>query len=316
MSHSGPGCNANGPLEEVPGLWFPADLVILQAGTRIFRVFTTILKEKSPIFADMFSIPQPPSASLEMFDGVPVVRIPDDPVELEAFLKAIFDSEYFMRPPAVVRVEIAIGVLRLAHKYDVHYLRRRALQHLDTVYGRDSISYPGRTIRASLATIAVALEVGAKWLLPNAFYSLSEHAVKEVVMAGPAWDCLGASEKKNCLRVLLHKIQIHPITEILSFLAIPTDEFSACEDYKTCNTIRLYAIQVYPWSLHLDMFNAWGEDDWDRTDGLCEPCLAEAKGAFQRGQQAFWNDLPSVFDLPDWEQLEQMRRAAPAEVRT
>lgn len=82
----------SGNLQKVEGLWFPADLVILQVGSRIFRVFTSILKEKSPVFADMFAVPQPPSADREAIDGVPVVRMHDDPNELEMFLRAMFDA--------------------------------------------------------------------------------------------------------------------------------------------------------------------------------------------------------------------------------
>jgi hypothetical protein len=84
-------------LQKVEGLWFHSDLVILQAGARIFRVFTAILREKSPVFADMFSFPQPSdpqSADDQTLDRVPVVKMHDDPAELEVFLKAIFDSRY------------------------------------------------------------------------------------------------------------------------------------------------------------------------------------------------------------------------------
>ncbi|KAJ7464392.1 hypothetical protein FB451DRAFT_1489596 [Mycena latifolia] len=78
-------------LREVEGLWFSSDLVILKAGKLLFRVFASILKEKSPIFADMFALPQPASSEVKSIGGIPVVLMPDDPAELEAFLKAMFD---------------------------------------------------------------------------------------------------------------------------------------------------------------------------------------------------------------------------------
>ncbi|KAJ7083786.1 hypothetical protein C8R44DRAFT_651965 [Mycena epipterygia] len=124
----------SGNVQEVEGLWFPTDLVILQAGSRIFCVFTSILKEKSPVFADMFAVPQPPSADREAIDGVLVVRMHDDLEELEVFLRAMFDASYFLSPPVPTEIDTTIGILRLAHKYDVSFLRRRALAHLGTVY--------------------------------------------------------------------------------------------------------------------------------------------------------------------------------------
>ncbi|KAJ6582071.1 hypothetical protein B0H19DRAFT_1117473 [Mycena capillaripes] len=80
-------------LEKVEQLWFSPDVVILRAQDRIFRVFVAILKEKSTVFVDMFTFPQPPSSDMETMDGVPVVTLHDDSAEMEVFLKAIFDSE-------------------------------------------------------------------------------------------------------------------------------------------------------------------------------------------------------------------------------
>jgi hypothetical protein len=74
-------------LQQLDGLWFDADLVhvILRAGNRIFRLLTTVLKEKSPVFAGMFAFPQPPSPESETVGGVPVVNMHDDPAQLEVF---------------------------------------------------------------------------------------------------------------------------------------------------------------------------------------------------------------------------------------
>ncbi|KAJ6478048.1 hypothetical protein C8R47DRAFT_1198561 [Mycena vitilis] len=145
--------NPGSDLHKVGPLWLSAEAVILRAQDRIFRVFVAILKEKSSVFADMFAFPQPPSSDTETMDGVPVVTLHDDPVELEVFLKAIFgvcasptlsqspsvltflwSFRFFMPPPAENKLADTIGILRLAHKYGVPYLRRRALQHLVAVY--------------------------------------------------------------------------------------------------------------------------------------------------------------------------------------
>jgi hypothetical protein len=82
----------NESLQKAESLWFSTDIVILRAGTRVFRVFAAILKAQSSVFADMFTFPQPPSADMETMDGFPVVELHDQPEEVEVFLKAIFDS--------------------------------------------------------------------------------------------------------------------------------------------------------------------------------------------------------------------------------
>ncbi|KAJ7031835.1 hypothetical protein C8F04DRAFT_1360468 [Mycena alexandri] len=308
-------------LQEVEGLWFPADLVILQAGTRIFRVFTTILKEKSPIFADMFAIPQPSDSDVEKINGVPVVKMPDDPDELEFFLKAIFDSDYFMPPPAMSHINIIIGVLRLAHKYDVSFLRRRALQHLCTVYctrledyrdvGLSSSYAINSSIEAHLKTIQISVEVGALWMLPHAYYSVF-HFGLQGVLAANAWKCLGESERAMCLRLFSHKMQILPTAVIISLLSMGTDTPSFCTTRARCNQVRLSTIQDRSWDDDDNFLNIWDEDNWTelKESGLCSTCLEEAKAAHEEKLRDFWNTLPTIFDLPDWATLEEMRSVA------
>ncbi|KAJ6537873.1 hypothetical protein B0H19DRAFT_1270265 [Mycena capillaripes] len=70
----------------------------------------------------------------EMMDGNPVVRLRDSATEVEAFLRAIFDSSYFMPPPAEINFHPVLGILRLSHKYDVGYLYKTALDHLEMIY--------------------------------------------------------------------------------------------------------------------------------------------------------------------------------------
>ncbi|KAJ7729829.1 hypothetical protein DFH07DRAFT_703847, partial [Mycena maculata] len=122
--------------------------IVLQAGDRIFRVAGSlagsILAARSTVFQDMLSIPQPESQPLIV--GCPIVVLHDSP-DAEYFLRAVFDSDlslscsfhasfspilasFFERPPARTTFAILSGVLRLGIKYDVAYLRRRALLHL------------------------------------------------------------------------------------------------------------------------------------------------------------------------------------------
>ncbi|KAJ6592181.1 hypothetical protein DFH09DRAFT_1415107 [Mycena vulgaris] len=132
----------NDLLHKEEALWFSAKVVVLKADTRIFRVFAAILKAQSSVFADMFTFPQPSSADTEIMEGFPVLKLHDNPDEIAVFLKAIFDSSFSMPPPAEPRFNDIMGILRLAHKYDVPYLRPRALEHLGT-FNPNTTSRPG-----------------------------------------------------------------------------------------------------------------------------------------------------------------------------
>jgi hypothetical protein len=57
-----------------------------------FRVHKTILSANSPVFRDMFSIPQPSSGPT--VDNCPLVNLHDDPEELYLVLKTIYDRKF------------------------------------------------------------------------------------------------------------------------------------------------------------------------------------------------------------------------------
>ncbi|KAJ7304565.1 hypothetical protein DFH08DRAFT_793749 [Mycena albidolilacea] len=304
-------------LKQVDGLWFDGDLVILRAGNHIFRVFTTVLKERSSVFASMFAFPQPPTPESETIGGVPVVNMHDDPAQLEFFLKAMFDPTFFLPPPAKTELDVVLGVLRLSNKYDVHFLCRRALEHLGTVHCMrlkdyhpdDSIATydhlsDGSLIDGYLKTIKILVEVGALWMLPDAYFALYPVDLLGLIRAA-SWDGLGDSEKANCLRVFSHKVRMQPACALLEFLSAAE---TSCKVPNNCNRARQEAIRDHAWSSNLDIVDAWSEYGWAYlAEGLCELCLQEARDVYEQAKQNFWDDLPALFDLPDWATLEQLR---------
>ncbi|KAJ7364925.1 hypothetical protein DFH08DRAFT_731493 [Mycena albidolilacea] len=306
-------------LQKVSQLWFSPDVVILRAQDRIFRVFVAILKQKSSVFADMFTFPLPPSSDIETIEGVPVVILHDDPDELEVFLKAIFDADFFMPHPAPSKLEDTLGILRLAHKYDVSFLRRRALEHLGPIYPTRLSAYdrPGTGTKFAdrlgrgLATVSTAMEVGALWLLPVSYYSICTCKLEDI-MDHPRWIALGEKERKTCLIGYQAQLRHHP--KILNFLCIPKHENEDCLNWMTCNTIRLTL------SFHLNPqlgselnrpLDLWSEGNWaPMAEGVCAVCVSESKTLHTTARQECWDQLPEMFGLPGWEELEQMRQAA------
>ncbi|KAJ7166803.1 hypothetical protein C8R46DRAFT_1351066 [Mycena filopes] len=311
--------SGNESLERAETLWFSPEVVILRAETRIFRVFAAILTAQSSVFADMFTFPQPltSGADMESMDGFPVVRVSDDPAEVEVFLKAIFDSSFFMPPPAECQFEHVLGILRLSHKYDVPYLRRRALEHLKSTFPTHLAEYDGRepyppeeAMLRGAATIKAATEVDALWLLPVAYYDLCRRPIA-AILASPAFPRLGEKERTACL--VGHSAQVHAFPKIVRFLSTPNDENADCEDWAECNRIRLQVAHVS--ATWVDMtwpLDFWNEDIWlaVQNDGMCERCIKDGRALHAAARQEFWDQLPEMFGLPGWEQLEEMKRVA------
>lgn len=76
--------------ERHPNLWFDDGSIVLKVQKIMFKVHRTLLASHSTIFADMFSIPQPPVGQ-DMIEGCAVVSVPDDAKHFEFVLKALYD---------------------------------------------------------------------------------------------------------------------------------------------------------------------------------------------------------------------------------
>lgn len=67
-------------------IWYPDGTLIVQAHQTIFRVYSGLLSSQSSVFQDMLQFPQPEEADL--YEGCPLVKIYDDPVDVYYFLQA------------------------------------------------------------------------------------------------------------------------------------------------------------------------------------------------------------------------------------
>ncbi|KAI5887685.1 uncharacterized protein SCHCODRAFT_02638714 [Schizophyllum commune H4-8] len=169
-------------LETIPDLWFPDGNIVIRVGERVCRVHQSILAANSPVLADMFSVPQPRDG--EMYEGLPMMSFPDPPEEVLHWLKSMLLLGYFEVYPSRIAQDKLLATLRLSHKYGVQSLRQRALYHLSIAFpdmGSDraaaSKSTPaaidgGRTVDFFCRVYAVALEIGARWLLPSVMYNI------------------------------------------------------------------------------------------------------------------------------------------------
>ncbi|KAJ7648585.1 hypothetical protein DFH06DRAFT_1135415 [Mycena polygramma] len=257
---------------------------------------------------------------METMDGFPVVTLHDSPDEVEFLLKAIFDSSFFMPPPAKIQHMHILGILRLSHKYDVPYLRRRALEHLGTVFPIDLAKYDIRAghhnTSSALAfchrirTLAIATEVDALWLLPVVlvYHDLCKYSM-EVLVPGKYWSGVGEKEQERCR--IGHSAQMRHLPKILCFLFVSKEEEDGdCDDWSQCNMARLQTLQYPPlWSAISWPLEAWRERDWDRLEayGLC---MTEARNLHDQSRQHFWDQLPPMFGLPEWEELKASKELA------
>ena len=87
-----------------------ADVILRASGGKEFHAHKLILSLASPVFRDMFSIPQPSDG----LSQIPIIDVGDPPETLEIFLQII----YPFPKPHIDDVEAVASLLRLADKYD------------------------------------------------------------------------------------------------------------------------------------------------------------------------------------------------------
>ncbi|KAJ7611825.1 hypothetical protein FB45DRAFT_941110 [Roridomyces roridus] len=322
-----------------PELWFDDGNIVIQAENSQFRVHRGILAARSPVFRDMLSFPQPSDA--ELVEGCPLVCFHDSAVEVNVFLKAIFDSEFFMEHPSRTELETVVGVLRLSHKYEVPYLQRRALIHLSSPFcttlsrydrmvaladlaesgkdaledhlpAKDTISWPTEVLDDETffgVLIPLVREVGAIWVLPQLFYHLSARfkaLAEEKILK--IWTKIGINDQMTSFRG--HEIQGQSLTvDVTTFL---TDLIGDdCQSDRSCARARLFAIRItreVTRDLPSMPLEVWGAAEWEAFGTeVCRNCLVSLREKHRAARQAFWNKLPEMYKLPPWEELEKIK---------
>lgn len=71
--------------------WFQdGNIVIIASGDTAFRVHLGVLARHSPVFEDMFKVPQP--ADEDGIDGCPIMHVSDPPLDFDMLLQVLYEG--------------------------------------------------------------------------------------------------------------------------------------------------------------------------------------------------------------------------------
>ncbi|KDR69921.1 hypothetical protein GALMADRAFT_76606 [Galerina marginata CBS 339.88] len=301
---------------QVEGLWFEDGNLILRAENSLFRIYSGLLAARSSVFRDMLSFP-PPYEGNPTMDGCSIVTVYDSARDMGYFLQAIFDSSFFEPAPTPTELPIVESVLRLSLKYDVQYLRKRALQHLLTTFPmtlkawqqRDDLRTIPPVDNTPFAAFRLAREFDLVWLLPSIVYCMSSHPF-EKTLDHATWEDeqidLSWADKRMCI-IGRQKIVLTQSRQAITMMKAASAEVDGCTGDSCGSTRQRCADILSGWDMAgiLDYF----EDNSDvYYCDLCSTCRIAFKQSSDSACQAMWNDLPGMFSLPEWAALEEERQ--------
>ncbi|KJA26853.1 hypothetical protein HYPSUDRAFT_84257 [Hypholoma sublateritium FD-334 SS-4] len=282
--------------EKVPELWFTDADVVLQAGAKLFRVHRSILSARSTIFGDMFAIPHPGRGKgvnvVTKDDSYTYICLPDDAIDVHRFFLAIFDASYFESPPSVHPTAVTISILHLAEKYDVIFLKRRAVAHLNVLLPTKwddmwKLVNTGYNLGFfTLLELAVAIDI--PWVLPAVNFLLMPASLDSILALSP-WKSFAPLiqqkyiiDRENCIsKMALHSGWI--------WRPLPP---ASCLSVAICTLAQGLIRDLGIWRLLRTL-----------PEIFCEECVKAINAECYASGEQFWDHLPEIIDLGSWEAL-------------
>jgi hypothetical protein len=225
-----------------------------------------------------------------------------------------------MPPPSPTDFETVIGVMRLAHKYDVVYLFQRALSHLDSMFPTDfskflhlngkmgdydsHVRFIRGNVDVDVMAFRAASEVGASWILPTAYYNI----IGAPDMLAATENILTLHQQQMCLAARAELARATATT----YRFLRNLPCSSCDSETECRDLISDAQDAVDfWTdnqLDLDPLTHWAVIHLENE--LCAACHKVGHERFTDAQRLFWDRMPGIFGLPNWDELREMRRKA------
>ncbi|KAJ7185868.1 hypothetical protein C8R46DRAFT_1061938 [Mycena filopes] len=272
-------------------IWMPYGDIILQAETTQFRVSRDILAAQSPVFRDMFGVPQPQNEPT--IEGCPIVHVSDTAQDWELLLEVLYH-------PFVPRdwqpYPVIASMLRLGKKYDMQEPKEAALQRIRAEFPNTLAEYDSNSEVVDWeygSLLNLLHECGVQSSIPTVSMAcLAYHSFTETPCA------LGLDKILDFQRQSLSWLYGNHI--------IP---HKSCKSRKTCPKAQksisdlINGREKHPYHVSYTI-DWWEEDKWD--DQLCDVCEAAAKEAYEASRRKGWEMLPSFFGLGTWEDLKDL----------
>ncbi|KAF8217101.1 hypothetical protein K438DRAFT_1953963 [Mycena galopus ATCC 62051] len=168
--------------------------VVLQAVNTQFRVHWSVLTLHSSVFRDMEGLPQPPGQPT--VEGCPILKLSDDPDDVEYLLKALYIPEFHCQQ--TLPLQVVGAFVRLGRKYDFNYLLDSAVARLISEFPPTLEKFDAERTRVAVPTFADHLDA-VTLIRQNNILSALPSAYFFAVMANSLCRAVREDTVKQCL---------------------------------------------------------------------------------------------------------------------
>jgi hypothetical protein len=200
----------------------------------------------------------------------------------------------------------------LASKYDITYLRRRALARFREFYPddfdvwSDEKRWPDEKAWWDSApnhtTLDSARQVGILCVIPTIMLRMCFRGIEGVLSAN-----LSSGDQRSIL-VGMARLQRYIRLTIYAWLYRTAP---GCQSQTKCGQINarvLRSLEEAPWRVNhdpLEMNPGWKgfHARHLERDYTCRACKSAVDECYTKGRREIWSKLPSIFELPSWEEL-------------
>ncbi|GJE88198.1 BTB/POZ domain-containing protein [Phanerochaete sordida] len=326
-------------------VWFDDGNVIVRAGPGCtgdgpvygFRCHSSVLAARSPVFHDMFQLP---NAAGERLEGAACVDLPDDWEDVRGLLRYLYGS-IDMTPLVALwhadTLKIVSGPLRLAAKYDMDSVTQELMPVLERDWPRGydewllgkrgfqlryggTLTIPRENYPDPAAAIRLAMDIRLRSVLPAAFYELSQISIRKPlnVESYDRWaDAkLLSAEDMERLTVGRERIARYLADDLFDRIDNAIRNFPQDVKHKGNHSSVVCIADLDRWwgkehpvggKLYFEgplavlqrlERNLKAEDPLDESLAeVCGGCRVELSCALQWEARAFWKKLPELFDL-------------------
>ncbi|EIW56891.1 uncharacterized protein TRAVEDRAFT_128265 [Trametes versicolor FP-101664 SS1] len=290
--------------------WFEDGSIILIAGDVEFRIFKGILADYSPVFRDMFSLPQPSSQGTPTATAAcPIVHLSDSPEDLRHVLRVFGPFTQQARPS----FHMISAVIRLGHKYQmenivtegVNYLKRWFTSDF-TAWSAGALYEPDAPLECehAIGVVNLARLVDAPSLLPTALLmccGLAGQAVTGFAREDGSRETLAPDDLARCFKAHSRLAQHMLVLTIRIFAPSVLEE---CEYPQKCLEVlqaMLLGVENEPEHFaYSDVFVSWMEL-FERPGGLWFECCTDCQEMLKRRDRderfEVWKELPGIMGV-------------------